>query len=167
MSEKVVRIKIHEEADLFSEFDPDQRMLSEDIIGYLVRCFQSMKAAHDDRRIIQICSDTPVDEEDVAEKIRNNFRREKDVVNRASNKLFLKALCLGVFGIIVLSIWFVLSADSENVNLEVLSIIGWVAVWEAASVLLIENQALLHSKKNMDKVINSRIVFQINEDCSK
>ena len=160
MNEKMMKIKIHEESDLFSEFDPDQRMLSEDMIGYIVRCFQGMKTGRKADHVIQICSDTPVDEESAAEKIRDNFRREKEIINRTLNRLFLKAACLGIFGIAVLSAWFFLSAKSANVNLEILSIVGWVAVWETTNIIIIERQALQRTKKNMDKIINSKIVFQ-------
>ena len=155
-----MRIKIHEESDLFSDFDPEQRILSEDMIGYIIRCFQYMGTGHGVNHIIQVCSDMPVDEENVAEMIRENLRQEKKVINRALNKLFLKAACLGIFGVAVLSVWFFLSAKSESVNLEVLSIIGWVAVWETANILIIERQTLQRSKKKLDKNINAKIVFQ-------
>ena len=160
MTEKTMKIKIHEQSDLFSEYDPDQDMLSEDIIGYIIRCYQHMKLSARECPVIQIHSDTPVNEEEVAEKIRDNFRREIDVVNRTLNKMFIKAGCLGVFGVIVLSIWLALSANSENVNIEILSIVGWVAIWETANILLIERQALQRTKWHMKKVIRSRIDFR-------
>ena len=155
-----MKIKIHEESDLFSAFDPDQDVLSEDIFGYIIRCFQHMKTGHGKSGVIQICSDIPVDEENVKDKIRKNFRREKDVINRALNLLFFKAACLGIFGAAVLSVWLFLSAGSESVALEILSIVGWVAVWETANILIIERHDLQYSKKNMDRIINSEIVFQ-------
>jgi hypothetical protein len=159
MAEKTMKIKVHEQADLFSEYDPDQEMLSEDMIGYIIRCYQHMKLRAKECPVIQIQSDTPVNEEEVAEKIRNNFRREIEVVNRTLNKLFIKAACLGIFGVIILSIWIVLSANAENVNIEILSIVGWVAIWEMTNILLIECQTLQHSKWNMNKVIHSKIDF--------
>ena len=36
-----MKIKIHEQSDLFSEYDPDQEMLSEDIIGYITIAIQN------------------------------------------------------------------------------------------------------------------------------
>ena len=160
MAEKKMKIKIHEQSDLFSEFDPDQCMLSEDIIAYIIRCYQHMKLKSQEYPVILIQSDTPVNEEEVTEKIRNNFRRETEVVNRTLRKLIIKAACLGVFGVIVLSIWLALSANAENVNIEILSIVGWVAIWEMTNILLIERQALHRSRWHMNKVIRSRIDFQ-------
>ncbi len=52
------------------------------------------------------------------------------------------------------------TAGSESVALEILSIVGWVAVWETANILIIERHDLQYSKKNMDRIINSEIVFQ-------
>ena len=36
----------------------------------------------------------------------------------------------------MLSIWFYLSRNDENVNLEVLSIVGCVTIWEATSIVI-------------------------------
>lgn len=72
-----MKIKIHEESDLFSAFDPDQDVLSEDIFGYIIRCFQHMKTGHGKSGVIQICSDIPVDEENVKDKIRKTSAGKK------------------------------------------------------------------------------------------
>ena len=90
MAEKRMKIKIHEQSDLLSEYDPDQQMLSEDIVEYIIRCYHHMKLSARECPVIRIYSDTPVNEEEVTEKIHDNFRREIEVVNRTLNKLLLK-----------------------------------------------------------------------------
>ena len=49
---------------------------------------------------------------------------------------------------------------SFQFDIETLSIVGWVAVWEMTNILLIKCQALQRSKWNMNKVIRSRIDFK-------
>ena len=159
MATQMIKVKIQEESDLFSDYDPDQKLLSEDVMSYLFRSAEDFHGMNRENLVIQITSDTPVNEENVREKFREFFIREKNVVNLSLRKLTLKALCLGIFGVIILSIWFYLSATSENVNLEILSIIGWVAIWEAASVILIGTHELAMTKKDMIKMINARIIF--------
>ena len=39
MTTREIRMKIHEESDLYSEFDPDQNMLSDETIAYFTRSF--------------------------------------------------------------------------------------------------------------------------------
>ena len=34
MTEKIVKLKIHEESDLYSSFDPDQNLLSDEVIAF-------------------------------------------------------------------------------------------------------------------------------------
>ena len=59
---------------------------------------------------------------------------------------------------------FLQNPGSESVNLEILSIIGWVAVWETTNILIIERQVLQRSKKNMDKIIRSKFIFHQAEN---
>ena len=35
MNNREIKLRVHEEASLFSDLDPDQRKLSEDVVGYL------------------------------------------------------------------------------------------------------------------------------------
>ena len=40
-----IKLKIHEESDMFSPFDPDQEMLSEDLSEYLSHCYKNKKTS--------------------------------------------------------------------------------------------------------------------------
>ena len=159
LTKNVMKIKIHEESDLFSDYDPDQKMLTEDIFEYIFRSFQQMKSGRKEDHEIHICSDLPVNEENVTEKIRQFFRSEKAILNQTLKKMYLKAGCLFAFGLLALTLWLYFSGQDTNLNLEILSIIGWVAIWEAASIILMDRQAVARSKKDMDKIINSKIIF--------
>ena len=37
-----IKLRIHKESDLFSLLDPDQRILSDEVISYLSRNYQTM-----------------------------------------------------------------------------------------------------------------------------
>ena len=164
MATQTVKLKIHEESDLFTELDPDQRIMSEDVVSYLTDCFQQVHKKDGEDYVIHIDSDTPVDHESVKQRVQEHFRREKETVKNSLKKLSLKAACLAVFGVVVLSIWFYLSKDSESVNLEVLSIVGWVAIWEATSVTIMGRHDLNVSKKIIDKMLKARIVISDQND---
>ena len=46
-----LKLKIHEEADLFSAYDPDQTLLSEDVVSYLERNYLNKHRSRDDNSV--------------------------------------------------------------------------------------------------------------------
>ena len=163
MSKQIIKLKIHEESDLFSSFDPDQKMLSEDISVYLAHNYLNKHRKIDEEYTLRIISDTPVDQEKVKERIREYYSQEKNNVKYILKRLTFKEICLFILGAIVLGIWLLLSADKSNVNLEILSIIGWVAIWEATSIAIMERPEIHHASRAFDRVIQADYVFEIAE----
>ena len=159
----VVKLKIHEEADLFVPFDPDQKLLSEEITDYFLRSIQN-KGQHKENYAIEIYSDTPVDEESIRQRLRENFCQEKDNINRSLRHYSVKAICLAGLGIIVLAIMFILAANTDSILLEILDIIGWVAVWEATNIVILEAQDLRQLKKRYAALSKAEIVIRINSN---
>ena len=41
MNAKEIKLKIHEESDLFTPYDPDRNLLSEDVSEYVARCYKN------------------------------------------------------------------------------------------------------------------------------
>ena len=164
MTEKIVKLKIHEESDLYSSFDPDQNLLSDEVIGYLTRVFLNKHRLPREKYVLSIISDLPVNEERVKEKIRGELELKKDDLGYAVKRLTLKEICLGILGVIILSVWLYLSAKAENVNVEILSIIGWVTIWEAATIALIERPEMLRVRKNVVNLLNIEIRTETAKD---
>ena len=67
-----IKLRIHEESDLFSPYDPDQMQLSEDMISYLKCKSEMMLKKYKEVYTLHIFSDTPVNED----KVRNAFREQ-------------------------------------------------------------------------------------------
>ena len=64
--------------------------------------------------------------------------------------------------LVFLALWFFLSVQSESVSAikaEILSITGWVAIREAASIAIMERPELVILKKAYDRILNARIIF--------
>jgi len=53
-----IKIKIHEEADLYNPLDPEGSELSDEVITYMVRKYQ--EKGRKEKHIIHIISDEPV-----------------------------------------------------------------------------------------------------------
>lgn len=162
-----IKLKIHEEADLFSSFDPERRMLSEDVVGYLERNYLNKHRVPAEQYIIHIYSDTPLNEEDVAARFAEYFSQMNDNVVYERRKLLLKQIGLIGFGVLILLFWFYLSSRAELatvVQLEILSIMGWVAIWEATSIALLQLPELLRRKKAYEKTFKARIIIDVITD---
>ena len=167
MSTKELKLRVHEESDLFSPLDPDQIQLSEDVISYLNRNYEilyrkNMYRKDKDDYIIHIFSDTPVNENHIKDAIRTHGLQEEEIIRFDTKIESVKELVLGILGLVILSLWYVLSSSSEGVYLEIMTIVGWVAIWEAASSALLRRPQLMHKKKAFDSALNAEIIIEVS-----
>ncbi|MBQ6268054.1 MAG: hypothetical protein IJK64_09845 [Clostridia bacterium] len=167
MATKDFKLKIAEESDLYSPFDPDQEILSEDVIDYFTRVFLNKHRRLHEEYVIHIISDTPVNETRVKAAIRSEFDRQKDDLRYALKRLWIKLFALAALGIAFLALWLFLSATLETVGVEVVSIMGWVCVWEATSIAVLQRPELHRMQLNIERLTGSQIVFHVADDAEK
>ena len=158
MVKNELKLKIHEESDMFSPCDPDQSLLSDDVLSVLGRTF-----IHKHRRLkedyaIRIISDTPVNEENVRQKIKDYFMREKEDIEFAIRILSKKAICFALLGAVFLGLWYYLSV-LKGVDSELLCIVGWVGFWEATDIYIMDRPELLKTRYHLNKLIESEVTF--------
>ena len=164
MTTQEIKLKIHEEDDLYSPFDLDQELLSEEVLTHLERNYLNKHRSIKEQYILHIYSDTPVNEQRVETRIRQYFTQEKENISYSIRKLTTKQICLFAVGLVFLALWFYLCVLSESVDAikaEVLSITGGLAICEAASIAIMERPELVILKKVYDRILNARIVFHI------
>ena len=82
----------------------------------------------------------------------------------AVRRLILKLIVLAALGVAILSLWLILSVSTESVGVEILSIMGWVCVWDATNIAIIERPAMFHMLKNLRNLIGSEIRFETADD---
>ena len=78
-----------------------------------------------------------------------------------------KEIGLALFGVLILGLWAYLSVTSQSLGMvrsEILSIIGWVAIWEATSIAIMELPEMTVMRKTYDKIINAQILFHVVPD---
>ena len=164
MTTQDIKLKIHEESDLFSPYDPDQKTLSEDVTQYLTHTYLNTHRTNREKFRIHIVSDEPVDEERVKKGFYAHYSQELDNLRYELKKLTVKEICLGILGIILISIWLFLSAGESNVNLEVLTIIGWVAVWEAVNIAIVVRPELSAVRRSINRALDADIIIETAGD---
>lgn len=67
-------------------------------------------------------------------------------------------------GVIILSLWLYLSTGEDSVKLEILSIIGWVSIWEAASIFILGMHEMRELKRNFKLLRKADIAFETVEE---
>ena len=72
----------------------------------------------------------------------------------------MKELYLGFVGMVMIMVWLTLSKDTNNVFLEILSILGWVTTWEAANIAILERTDLITTIRPFDMAISADYVFE-------
>lgn len=157
-----INLKIHEEDELFSPYDPQKKLLSEDVLSYLERNYINKHRHLHDQFTIHIYSDTPVNEKAVKERFANYFTQEMDNTSYLLKQLTKKQIYLIVFGVVLLMIWVIMSLNLDDpVGEEIVSIMGWVAIWEATSIAIMQRPELLLTKKTYEHFITAPITIDI------
>ena len=115
MVTKEIKLKIHEESDMFVPYDPDQQLLSHEVSEYLIQCYENKHRKNREDYIVHIYSDTPVNEEHVIQAIRGKCEQES--VNNKHEIMLetFRELMLVILGLVFLSLWIFTSSSSYKV----------------------------------------------------
>lgn len=160
-----IKLRIHEESDLFSPLDLDQRILSDEVISYLNIRYEVMYRKYLTKKgsyAIHIFSDTPVNEAHVKDAIRDYCLHEKENIQFLSKIETYKMHSFGILGTLILSAWYVLSHYTEGVFLEILTIVGWVAIWEATGGVILKRPELYHFRKKYELALKAEIIIEVS-----
>ena len=85
--------------------------------------------------------------------------QEMDDVNYGIKRLTLKEIGLAVAGVIFLLLWLYASSKAGSIKLEILSIIGWVGIWEATDIMIMERPELIMARKNIKNMLEAEIII--------
>ena len=85
---------------------------------------------------------------------------EMDNTKYESKRETFREGILIIVGLLLLVLWLFLDSTIEGVLVEVVSIMGWVAIWEATSISLINQPELFAKKKTYEKASNAQIIVE-------
>lgn len=159
-----IKLKIHEESDLFTPYDPEQKLLSEEVCAYLIRCYENNHRSHNEDLVVHIISDIPVNEEHVRQAIRDHCEQEMNNIRHEMKVETFKEVPLVILGLFFLTLWFFLSPSKEGIWMEILSIMGSVVIWEAVSIAIMRRPEHFARKKLYERASRAEIVFEVTEN---
>jgi hypothetical protein len=110
-----IKVKIHEEADLYNPLDPDKAHLRDDVIAYILRKYQEKKRK--EPFFIHIFSDLPVDEERVRKNLRAFMEHEEEIEEREQQISSMKQVRMFLIGISFIAIWMLAAKITKNMAL--------------------------------------------------
>lgn len=155
-----IKLKIHDESDLYNPLDPDAELLSEDVTSYFNRKYRE-KTDPIEKTVIHIFSDVPLDEERVRKNIASYTENELSILSKRKKRSLFKEIWLSILGVIFIALWLLLESVTESVVATVVCIVGWFAVWEAANIWLVESPEMRVEKLRLKKMEKTEIVFSV------
>lgn len=153
----IISVYIKEMDDYYDEYDADDITISDDIISFI----DGRVANISNKYNIILEFDTPVLTEDEKHKITSIIRSHYGL-QASSRQQLLNTNKMKAFLFFLIGIIFLLLSSSLNYGdliREILLIIGWVSIWETASVLLMDMVKIKGSTKNIDRLYNAEIRF--------
>lgn len=153
-----IKLRIHEENELYSPFDETCRTLSTDVVDYISN--QYSKKGIDEQIILKIKCDGQID----YEMVRGAFQeliQEQEVHNanqRRRNRI--KQLWLLIVGVIFVTAAIISDGKLGSVFVELISIVGSFAVWEAANIWIVENPKIHLQKILLKKLNSTKIIIE-------
>lgn len=153
-----INLKIKDEKELYNPFDESCRTLNDNVSDYLAG--QYGKKGMSDEIVLKIKCDGPVN----FERIRVAFQeliREQEVHNSNQKRLNrIKQLWLLCIGIVFVAAAILLDGVFGSVPVELISIVGSFAVWEAANIWIVENPRTRLAKRTLKKLNSTKIVIE-------
>lgn len=153
-----IKLTIRDEKELYNPFDESCKTLNSDVSDYLAGQYGRKEAG--DGIVLKIKCDGPVD----FGRVRGAFQeliRDQELHNANQKRLNrVKQLWLLIVGIVFVAAGILLDGVLGSVPVELLSIVGSFAVWEAANIWIVENPRTRFAQRMLKKLNDTKIVIE-------
>lgn len=153
-----INLRIHDEKELYDPFDESCRTLNSDVSDYLAGQYGRKEAG--DEILLKIKCDGAVN----FERVRGAFQeliREQELRNANQKRLnMVKQIWLFSIGVVFVAAGILLDSVLGSVPVELISIVGSFAVWEAANIWIVENPRTRLARRTLKKLNATKIVIE-------
>ena len=140
MAKTIVTVEINNESDLYCPYNRDHE-IKDTIASYIVQKVLENKKKKDDIAI-RIVSDEPVDEDSVREAFKQWSAAECTRIKKETRIKIIQLIWMLGIGIGFVALSLALKPYVNNILFTVISTIGAFAIWESASIWIIDSPAL-------------------------
>ena len=145
----MIKLRIHDEADLYNPYDPSQTRISEGVYNYLKSFCTEQDYKKREHETLQIITDNPIDAERAKNAIQDAVKNDQDEFDRLFAINRKRAAGLYIIGILLSAAGVTLSLLLNQIVLQLISFLGTMAIRDADT---------LHLKINPDiKMLKSRL----------
>lgn len=99
------------------------------------------------------------EQEDIRLMMRRHYTRKSYDVSWDEAANLKKMIALSIFGVAILTVYFIVALTSQVLFAEILSIVGSFSLWEAADAFLLERPHLRRERKNIEQNLNQAVEF--------
>ncbi|MBQ8159531.1 MAG: hypothetical protein IJ083_02175 [Clostridia bacterium] len=149
---KTIRIRLQSHADLFSRFDPTGTRLSGDLYSYIKTCFEEIPLLERTRAVICLEGDVETDGDRFLTLLRTAVDRELQRMDTDIRINRLKMWRLYIIGIVLVIVGVVLALSLNQIILQLISIVGSMAVKDAATIQIQHNPDLRVKKRLLEQL---------------
>ena len=136
-SDFIINVAISDEHELYNPFDPDGMVLNDDFLAYVLGRYGEKHIK--ERPVLRIISQTPIDEQKLRQALDRHLASEIQLNRKERCRDYLQQLRLLGIGLAFVAWGIYLMSRFNSVVHEVISIVGSFAVWEAASIWIVQN----------------------------
>lgn len=157
-----INLKIQDESELYNPFDESCRTLNSDVSDYLAEQYGRKETG--DEIVLKIKCGGPLN----FDRVRGAFQEliKEQELHNANQKRFnrIKQLWLFCVGVVFVAAGILLDGVLGSVPVELISIVGSFAVWEAANIWIVENPRTRLARRTLKKLNATKIVVEQPDD---
>ena len=152
----VIKIKIDKEEELYNKFDKSRETLSDSFISYINDKIElSLK---DQKIIFEVECDKDIDEEHLNDTFKKYINNQITLIDRKIKVNVIKECSLFILGFILLLVSIRFREILKDLTIEMISIISYFALWQAAESSLFENRELKERKIKLLKLLKVKVI---------
>jgi hypothetical protein len=146
----MMQLRVHEEADLYHPYDPDQTRINDRVYAYLKSYCTELEYEKHLHDTLRIYTDSPIDEERFRTSLQNAVQKDRDEFDRQiaeNNRRVIWEYIVGIvlsFGGVALSLW------RDQVLLALVSFLGTTAIGNAVTIQTTVNHDIKRLKKLLE-----------------
>lgn len=134
-----IKIHIDDESELYNSFDESKTVLSDDLLDYIQGRFTEAEFG---KKPVLLFSGANIDEENLKTALRLHLETELEQIRRNQKVNFIRQLRLFIIGLVFVAAGIILANYLDSIPIEIISVIGSFAMWEAANIWIVENPEL-------------------------
>ena len=153
-----INVAIRDEQELYNPFDPDGLVLNDDFLAYVLGRYGEKHLK--ERPVLHVIAQCPVDKEKLRMALDRHLASEIQLNRKERRKDYMQQLRLLVIGLAFVACGIYLMSRFNSVVHEVISIVGSFAVWEAASIWILQNPRRKLRHRLLERLQQVRLIVE-------